>query len=97
MFLSSMCECEPVQYGCVCVSECLTVMEKRLENNPMLTKWRALIGREKDGITAARQKYRRQCSVETFCKTSSSQLSTCNKLTSYFQGEDGVLGCFELL
>ena len=92
MFLSSMCECERAQYGCVCVSECLTAMEKKLENSPMLTKWRALIGREKDGITAARQKYRRQCSVETFCK-----LSTCNKLTSYFQGEDGVLGCFELL
>ena len=97
MFLCHVCVSEPVQYGCVCVSECLTVMEKRLENNPMLTNWREVIGREKDGITAARQKYRRQCSVETFCKASSSQLSTCNKLTSYFQGEDGVLGCFELL
>ena len=97
MFLCHVCVSEPVQYGCVCVSECLTAMEKRLENNPMLTKWRALIGQEKGGITAARQKYRRQCSVETFFKTSSLQLSTCNKLTSYFQGEDGVLGCFELL
>ena len=68
MFLSFMCECEPVQYGCVCVSECLTVMEKKVENNPMLTKWRALIGREKDGITAARQKCRRQCSVKLFVR-----------------------------
>ena len=47
----------------------------------------AVIGWEKDGIIAAKQKDRRCCSAESLCETFSSGLLTCNNLTYHLTRE----------